>query len=66
MLSAALAPGGELVLSGILEDQATEVADAYRVALPQVDIEVDDGWVRLQGRKPIAPHSNSDTGPGQV
>ena len=50
------------MLSGILEDQVAEVADAYRVELPQIGVEVDDGWVRLQGCKPIAMHSNSDIG----
>ena len=62
LLMAALAPGGEIVLSGILEDQVAEVADAYRVELPQIGVEIDDGWVRLQGCKPVAMYSDSDIG----
>ena len=44
-------PGGDLALSGIVETQAAEVADAYRSAF---DIHTEtsrDGWVRLDGRR---------------
>ena len=44
-------PGGGLALSGILEAQAAEVADAYRGAF---DIHTEtsrDGWVRLDGQR---------------
>jgi ribosomal protein L11 methyltransferase len=42
-----VAPGGELVLSGILREQAGEVIDAYRGTL-QFDEPVErDGWVLL-------------------
>ncbi|AKS40936.1 50S ribosomal protein L11 methyltransferase [Wenzhouxiangella marina] len=42
-----LAPGGRLVLSGILETQAEDVAAAYRSRLGEPTIAVRDGWVRL-------------------
>jgi ribosomal protein L11 methyltransferase len=51
ILLASLRTGGLLVLSGILKEQADEVATAY---LPQMDELItteDDGWVRLHGRK---------------
>jgi ribosomal protein L11 methyltransferase len=49
-----VAPGGALVLSGVLERQATEVIEAYRVADPGVRLSVwgaDEGWVCLAGRR---------------
>lgn len=66
VLLAALAPAGELVLSGILEEQAMAVTSAYRVEIPQMDIGLDDGWVCLHGCRPASAHSGSDSGPGQV
>ena len=42
-------PGGELVLSGILQHQAQEVARAYQPAIPMQPPAILDGWVRLQG-----------------
>ena len=51
LLARLTAPGGSLVLSGILPPQAADVADAYR---PWFDIEapaMDDGWVRLSGTR---------------
>ncbi|MBU3693981.1 MAG: 50S ribosomal protein L11 methyltransferase [Rhodocyclaceae bacterium] len=50
MLCARVAPGGDLVLSGVLERQADEVIAAYR---PWVALQVwrsDEGWVCLHGR----------------
>lgn len=50
MLSARVAPGGSLVLSGILARQADEVAAAYA---PFIEMSVwaeHDGWVALSGR----------------
>ena len=44
-------PGGDLALSGILEEQADEVADAYRGGF---DMQVgggSEGWVRLDGSR---------------
>jgi len=51
MLSARVAPGGSLVLSGVLERQAGEVAQAYA---PWIDLQVwqaREGWVCLAGRR---------------
>jgi ribosomal protein L11 methyltransferase len=50
-LLASLRPGGSLVLSGILEAQAQEVAEAYQPHIDHLNITLDDGWVRLQGKK---------------
>ncbi len=50
-LLAALRPGGALVLSGILEAQADEVANAYAAQLTGVKRTVIDGWVLLEGLK---------------
>lgn len=51
-LSGCLAAGGQLVLSGILPEQADEVADAYRDLDPRPDRQLREGWVRLVFRKP--------------
>jgi len=51
MLANRVAPGGHLVLSGVLERQAGEVAQAYA---PWLTIDVwraRDGWVCLHGRR---------------
>lgn len=51
MLANRVAPGGRLALSGVLERQADEVAQAYA---PWIDISVwqeRDGWVCLHGRR---------------
>jgi len=51
MLSALVRPGGRLVLAGLLDRQAGEVAAAY----PQFDVRTYasiDGWTCLDARKP--------------
>jgi ribosomal protein L11 methyltransferase len=53
-LLARVAPGGALVLSGVLERQAEEVTAAYRAADPDVPLAVwaaEDGWVCLAGSR---------------
>ncbi|HYD60674.1 MAG TPA: 50S ribosomal protein L11 methyltransferase [Noviherbaspirillum sp.] len=53
MLSSRVAPGGRLVLSGILERQADEVAAAYA---PFIQLSVwaeREGWVALAGQSPV-------------
>jgi ribosomal protein L11 methyltransferase len=53
-LLARVAPGGALVLSGVLERQAGEVIDSYRSVDPTVALDVwkaDEGWVCLAGRR---------------
>lgn len=50
-LSASVRPGGELVLSGILEAQAEEVKRAYSADFSDLQVKLLDGWVLLTGRK---------------
>jgi len=52
LLAAHVAPGGWLVLAGILERQAAELTAAYA---PWLDIQVasrEDGWALMCGRRP--------------
>lgn len=46
-----LRPGGSLVLSGILEDQAGEVQAAYENHLSALTVKLLEGWVRIQGTR---------------
>jgi ribosomal protein L11 methyltransferase len=53
-LVARVAPGGSLVLSGVLQRQADDVLDAYRRADPALALTVwsaDEGWVCLAGSR---------------
>lgn len=50
VLAGMLKPGGELVLSGILREQAKEVEAAYAPFAPVMERGVADGWVRLAGK----------------
>ncbi|CAJ0848025.1 50S ribosomal protein L11 methyltransferase [Ralstonia flatus] len=52
MLCARVRPGGRLILSGVLERQAEEVAAAYASAIPLKVWRARDGWVCLHGVKP--------------
>ncbi len=52
MLCGRVAPGGQLVLSGVLERQAEEVAAAYAPWLEMSVWQARDGWVCLHGRAP--------------
>ena len=52
MLASRVSPGGALVLSGVLERQADEVAQAYARWLPLQVWAAREGWVCLAGRKP--------------
>src|SRR5690606_10434934 len=51
MLSNRVAPGGSLVLSGILERQADAVAQAYAPWLKMQVWQARDGWVCLHGQR---------------
>lgn len=51
MLANRVAPGGSLVLSGVLERQALEVAQAYAPWLALSVWRARDGWVCLSGRR---------------
>jgi ribosomal protein L11 methyltransferase len=44
-------PGGRVVLSGVLADQADEVNAAYRPWFEMDTLEQDDGWVLLSGTR---------------
>jgi ribosomal protein L11 methyltransferase len=57
ILLASVRPGGLLVLSGILSEQADEVANAYLPQMDQLIVTQDDGWVRLHGQKADVPIS---------
>ena len=57
ILLASLRTGGSLVLSGILSEQADEVANAYLPQMDQLIVTQDDGWVRLHGQKADVPIS---------
>ncbi len=46
-----VAPGGSIVLSGILPEQATSVTKAYSPWFTITGLQERDGWVRLEGRK---------------
>ena len=52
LLCSLVAPGGRLVLSGILERQWTEVAAVYAPFLALDLWRVDEGWVCLAGQRP--------------
>lgn len=51
MLCNRVAPGGHLVLSGVLERQAAEVAQAYAPWIPMSVWKARDGWVCLHGQR---------------
>jgi ribosomal protein L11 methyltransferase len=54
LLCARVAPGGHLVLAGILERQADELREAY-AAFIAIDVEqAHDGWILMTGRRPAA------------
>lgn len=51
MLAGRVAPGGHLVLSGVLERQAEEVAAAYAPWISMSVWRAREGWVCLHGRR---------------
>lgn len=51
MLVSLVAPGGALVLSGVLERQIDEVGQFYGETLPVTAWRVRDGWACLAGRR---------------
>ncbi|MFP5440515.1 MAG: 50S ribosomal protein L11 methyltransferase [Gammaproteobacteria bacterium] len=50
-IAARLAPGGAIALSGILREQADEVAAAYRDWIDWAPVTIDGDWVRLAGTR---------------
>ncbi|HEX5394590.1 MAG TPA: 50S ribosomal protein L11 methyltransferase [Rhodocyclaceae bacterium] len=49
LLSSRVAPGGKLVLSGVLESQAQQVIDAYAPYIALHVGAIHEGWCRLEG-----------------
>jgi ribosomal protein L11 methyltransferase len=54
LLCGHVAPGGHLVLAGILERQADELKAAYAPWLALEVSQAQDGWILMTGRKPVA------------
>jgi ribosomal protein L11 methyltransferase len=54
LLASLTRPGGQLVLSGLLSEQAADVAGAYRPWFELRVGAVEEGWVRLEGAKHAA------------
>jgi ribosomal protein L11 methyltransferase len=50
-ISALVKSGGALVLSGILAEQTTQVADAYRSSIELNAPAQQEDWIRLDGLK---------------
>jgi ribosomal protein L11 methyltransferase len=51
LLAARARPGGDLILSGILETQAEEVMAIYSASFEMALEAVDEGWILLTGRR---------------
>jgi ribosomal protein L11 methyltransferase len=54
LLTAHVAPGGWLVLAGLLERQAGEIAAVYAACTPSIALSVadrEDGWILMTGRR---------------
>ncbi len=51
VLAARTRPGGHILLSGILESQAAEVAAAYARDFDAAVLAIDEGWALLGGRR---------------
>jgi len=49
ILMGSLQAEGDIVLSGILQEQAQWVADTYRPGCKKLDVVEQEGWVRLHG-----------------
>jgi len=55
--------GGALVLSGVLQRQAEEVASAYAPRIPLTVVAERDGWVCLAGRRSFSSNSTETQRP---
>jgi len=51
LLTGHVAPGGHLVLAGILERQSDELRDAYAPDLSLTVVDREDGWVLMAARR---------------
>ncbi len=63
LLSAHVAPGGSLVLAGILARQATEVTQAYAPWLTLHVSDTEDGWILMTARRPPLAGGAQGNGP---
>jgi ribosomal protein L11 methyltransferase len=52
LLTGLLRPGGQLALSGILEEQAEDVLSAYRPGIGAMSLEQKEEWILLAGQAP--------------
>ena len=50
-LASSLKPGGTLILSGILEDQASSIIDTFRNEMMISIIDQNEGWLLMKGQK---------------
>ncbi|MDR2208616.1 MAG: 50S ribosomal protein L11 methyltransferase [Azoarcus sp.] len=53
-IAARVAPGGQVALSGVLEQQAAQVIDAWAAWIPLEIGGVQEEWVRLEGIRPLS------------
>lgn len=53
VISAYVKPGGKLVLSGILDSQAEDIATLYRQDFEMEPIAIDGEWARVSGQKKL-------------
>ncbi|MDX1491535.1 MAG: 50S ribosomal protein L11 methyltransferase [Pseudohongiellaceae bacterium] len=51
VLMALVKPGGKIVLSGVLSDQALELSKSYESLFTMLPPVVIDGWVRIEGTR---------------
>ena len=58
-LAAAVRPGGALVLSGILDEQAAQVRAAYAPWFDELAVTTRSGWVRIDGERNKRVHTVS-------
>jgi ribosomal protein L11 methyltransferase len=52
LLTGHVAPGGWLVLAGLLERQAADITAAYAPWMDMTVADQDEGWILMTGRKP--------------
>lgn len=60
VLMTALRPRGQVVLSGILAGQSSEVQAAYRPYANSIEQAIDDGWVRLHATRSAKSTTEKD------
>jgi ribosomal protein L11 methyltransferase len=52
-LASLVRPGGHIVLSGVLSEQAAQVATRYQAWFDIAPISVREGWARIDGTRAI-------------